>query len=73
MKEKYNSKMKTKGEKSYVKGLALSDFGIDGNPSVVDVKNGKILRIRPLHYDSKYDKKSCTRSQIVGYTVGGCL
>jgi anaerobic selenocysteine-containing dehydrogenase len=44
-------------EKSFVKGLSLADFGIDGNPSVVDVRNGKIVRIKPLHYEWKYDKK----------------
>ena len=44
-------------EKSFVKGLSLIDFGVDGNSSVVDVKNGKIVRIRPLHYDWQYDKK----------------
>ena len=44
-------------EKSFVKGLSLADFGIDGNPSVVDVRKGKIIRIRPLHYEWKYDKK----------------
>jgi anaerobic selenocysteine-containing dehydrogenase len=32
-------------------------FGPNANSSVVDVKNGKILRIRPLHYDWKYDKE----------------
>jgi len=26
-------------------------------PCAVDVKDGKIVRIRPLHYDSKYDPK----------------
>ena len=26
----------------------------DANASVIDVKNGKIIRIRPLHYDWKY-------------------
>ncbi|OGO32535.1 MAG: dehydrogenase [Chloroflexi bacterium RBG_16_56_11] len=49
--------MNTGGEKSIVKGLSLADFGIDGNPTVVDVRRGKILRIRPLHYDWKYDKQ----------------
>jgi trimethylamine-N-oxide reductase (cytochrome c) len=45
--------------KSFVKGLGLNDFGASCvNPSMIDVKNGKILRIRPLHYDSKYDPKS---------------
>ena len=42
--------------KSFVKGLSFADFGIDGNPSVVDVRQGKIVRIRPLHYDWQYNK-----------------
>jgi anaerobic selenocysteine-containing dehydrogenase len=33
-------------------------FGPNANSSVTDVKNGKIVRIRPLHFDWKYDKKS---------------
>jgi len=49
--------MTLKGKKSFVKGLSLADFGIDGNPSVIDVGGGKIVRIRPLHYEWKYDKK----------------
>jgi molybdopterin guanine dinucleotide-containing S/N-oxide reductase-like protein len=28
-----------------------------GNPAVVDVTDGKIVRIRPLHYDWKYNRK----------------
>ncbi len=44
-------------EKSVIKGLSLADFGANGNPSIVDVAGGKIIRIRPLHYDWKYDKK----------------
>jgi anaerobic selenocysteine-containing dehydrogenase len=47
-------KMKT-GE---VKSLPITlGFGPNANSSVVDVKNGKIVRIRPLHFDWKYDKK----------------
>jgi anaerobic selenocysteine-containing dehydrogenase len=46
-----------RGEKSFVKGLGLNDFGDNGNISTVDVKNGKIVRIRPLHYDWQYDKE----------------
>ena len=49
------SGMKAGEVKSIVKGLGLSDFGGNGNPSVIDVRNGKIVRIRPLHYDWKYD------------------
>jgi anaerobic selenocysteine-containing dehydrogenase len=32
-------------------------FGPNANSAVVDVKNGKIIRVRPLHFDWKYDKK----------------
>jgi len=32
----------------------LSETGTGGNASVVDVRKGKIARIRPLHYDWKY-------------------
>ncbi len=41
-------------EKSYPKGLGFCSVGADANSSVVDVSNGKIIRIRPLHYDWKY-------------------
>ncbi len=41
-------------EKSFIKGFGLCSFGSGGNPGVVDVNNRKIIRIRPLHYDSKY-------------------
>ncbi len=47
--------MARKKEKSIVKGLSLMGFGRDGNSSVIDVQDGKIIRIRPLHYDWKYD------------------
>ena len=44
-------------EKTFVKGLSLADFGINGVAASVDVRNGKLVRIRPLHYEWKYDKK----------------
>ncbi len=45
-------------ESSFLKGLSfISSTSGDANSSVVDVKNGKIIRIRPLHFDWKYDKK----------------
>ena len=31
--------------------------GDSGPPTVVDVKDGRITRIRPLHYETEYDKK----------------
>ena len=39
---------------TFVKGLSFIGTGQDSNSSAVDVKNGKIVRIRPLHYDWKY-------------------
>ena len=42
-------------EKTVIKALGLSGGIFGAAPCAVDVKNGKILRIRPLHYDSKYD------------------
>jgi molybdopterin guanine dinucleotide-containing S/N-oxide reductase-like protein len=40
-------------EKSVVLGLSFSGT-MGGNATQADYKNGRILRIRPLHYDSKY-------------------
>jgi molybdopterin guanine dinucleotide-containing S/N-oxide reductase-like protein len=39
---------------SIPKGLGFIGTGQDSNASVIDVDNGKIIRIRPLHYDWKY-------------------
>jgi len=44
-------------EKTVVKAIALGAFAMGTGPSAVDVKNGKIVRIRPLHYDWKYTKE----------------
>ena len=44
-------------EKTVVKGLSFSGVTEDGNIVQVDVKNGKIIRIRPFHFDWKYDRK----------------
>ena len=45
------------GEKTVIKALALGGLDMGGAPCAVDVKNGKIIRVRPLHYDWKYDHK----------------
>jgi trimethylamine-N-oxide reductase (cytochrome c) len=43
-------------EKTFIKGLSfIGAQAMDGNPINVDVKNGKIVRLRPLHYDWKYN------------------
>jgi len=41
-------------ERTYVKGLGFCGNGIDGNLTEVDVKDGKIIRIKPLRYTRKY-------------------
>jgi len=41
-------------EKSFIEGFGLCSVGAGGNPGVVDVRNGRIIRIRPLHYDAAY-------------------
>lgn len=54
MTEEDKHRKKAKEEKSFIKGFGLCSGGSGGNPGVVDVGNGKIIRIRPLHYDTKY-------------------
>lgn len=44
-------------EQTFIKALGLASFAVASCPSAVDVKNGKIVRIRPLHYDSRYTEK----------------
>ncbi|MFC1901428.1 molybdopterin-dependent oxidoreductase [Chloroflexota bacterium] len=44
-------------DKTVIKALGLSGGIYGGAPCEVDVKNGRIIRVRPFHYDSKYDKK----------------
>ena len=44
-------------EKTFIKALGLGGVVGGGAPCAVDVKDGKIVRIRPLHFDWKYDKK----------------
>ena len=50
---------------SYVKGLGLNDFGAScSSPSVIDVEDGKMLRIRPLKYDWHYNRQDIHSWQI---------
>ncbi|HEY96947.1 MAG TPA: molybdopterin-dependent oxidoreductase, partial [Dehalococcoidia bacterium] len=41
-------------EDTCIKGTGLSSFGDNSNMTAVDVKNGKLIRIRPFHFDWKY-------------------
>ena len=49
------SEENTKNEKSTVLAIGWCGSGAGSNTSIADVKNGKILRIRPLHFDWKQD------------------
>jgi trimethylamine-N-oxide reductase (cytochrome c) len=44
-------------EKQVIRGTSLMGSFENGPPAIVDVKDGKITRIRPLNYEWKYDKK----------------
>ena len=55
---KNKTRQKDMKEKAIVKALSFLGGGSDSNSSVIDVKDGRIVRIRPLHYDWKYDPKS---------------
>ena len=46
------------GEKTLIRDISFCGVPENGsNASMVDVKEGKIIRIRPMHYDWKYDPK----------------
>jgi len=46
----------TKGDKTVLRSLGLGGFFGGGAEGMIDVKDGKILRVRPFHYDWKYEK-----------------
>jgi len=45
-------------EKTHIVGLGFISQGSDGNATVADVKDGKIIRLRPLHYDWQYEPEA---------------
>ncbi len=59
-----SGKASTKIDKTVYKSLGLSGGIFGAVPCAVDVKDGKIVRIRPLHYDSKYDPRQFNAWQI---------
>lgn len=48
----------TRGDKTVLRSLSLGGFYGGGSEGMVDVKNGKILRVRPFTFDWKYDRES---------------
>src|SRR4030066_2033336 len=57
MPKKIKPECKIDNEKSFIVGLGFCGPGAGSNTSVADIKNGKIVRLRPLHFDWKYDGK----------------
>ncbi|MDR2107935.1 MAG: molybdopterin-dependent oxidoreductase [Coriobacteriales bacterium] len=52
------TKAKTKTvDKTVMKNLGLCGCGMPANAAAVDVKDGRVVRIRPLHYDQNYTKE----------------
>jgi trimethylamine-N-oxide reductase (cytochrome c) len=45
-------------DKTVIKALGLSGGIFGASPCAVDVKDGRVIRIRPLHWGSKYDYNS---------------
>ena len=45
-------------DKTVIKALGLSGGIFGASPANVDVKDGKVIRIRPLHWGAKYDYSS---------------
>ena len=45
-------------DKTVVRALGLGGLLGGSDPACVDVKNGKIVRVRPMHFDWKYDRKT---------------
>ncbi len=50
-------------ERSYLHMHAMAGFSSGGEPGVVDEKNGKIVRIRPLHLDQSYSQEELSKVQ----------
>lgn len=48
----------TQVDKTVIRSLALGGLLGGSDPSCVDVKDGKVLRIRPMRFDWKFDRKS---------------
>jgi trimethylamine-N-oxide reductase (cytochrome c) len=58
MPKKDKVKVNTKVDRTVVRALALGGLLGGCDPSCVDVKDGKIVRVRPMHFDWKFDRKS---------------
>ena len=46
----------TIADRTTTKSLGFCGFGLSSNAADVDVKDGKIVRIRPVHFDEHYTR-----------------
>ena len=46
------------GEQQNVVGLGFCGPSAGSNTSVAEAKDGKLIRLRPLHFDWKYERES---------------
>ncbi len=47
----------TRGDRTVYRSLGLGGFYGGGAEGMIDVKNGKVLRVRPFRFDEKYDRE----------------
>ncbi len=52
----HRKSMTRRPDKTVIKSLGQCSFTRNGAPAAIDVKDGMILRIRPLHFLSEYRK-----------------
>ena len=52
-----NKRIDIGSDKQVIRGSGLIGPSDSGVPTIVDVKDGKITRIRPLNYEMNYNKK----------------
>jgi trimethylamine-N-oxide reductase (cytochrome c) len=57
-KTKVKEPLASMADKTVYKALGLSGGIFGAAPCAIDVKNDRIVRIRPLHFDAKYDPKT---------------
>ncbi len=50
--------------KTFIKGLSLHSFAQGGGAASIDTDNGRIVRIRPLHYDEQYTPEEIGQWQV---------
>jgi molybdopterin guanine dinucleotide-containing S/N-oxide reductase-like protein len=58
MADEKTKKVDVKPDKTVMRALALGGMLGGGGECALDVKDGKVLRVRPFHYDWKYDAAS---------------